>query len=127
MSTFRFGAIGAPGTWRGSARADIEERSGFPALLAQRGLMRDDECLVGIELGTATDDKEGDHAMVHGLLVFRAGHEPPEGSAEGGGALPVRKVSVRLTPTEFVAAFGSLAVTLSADGVLEGRSCEFLD
>lgn len=110
--------------WKGTAAADNADRNDIRKLLRERGVLSDDEFLVGIELWLG--EMHGDKVKppsVGALIIDAENFEAAERILdETDDPLPVKRVDLELSMEEFLLLFKRFAVSLSWRGLdLTGR------
>jgi len=114
----------------GSSAADRADMSDASKWLHDKGLIQDDELLVGYEiyvgqLSTGPSDDPAIHTTF--LLAKTSGMDPFSKIVKGGGNIDLRKVTEELSPKEFFSLFKRFSVTLSSGGLLEGREYNYTE
>lgn len=92
--------------WKGSVAADNADIVGFYSVLQTKGLMNPDEVLFGIKF----------YSGVKFLLIE---------AIVGINEKNLRKVNVEMTLEEFFNNFKRFSITLSHEGVLEGKTISY--
>jgi hypothetical protein len=105
MNTENFHASVQYGDFKGTAQADGHDRVDFREHLAQLGLIKDGEFLVGIEAwsGEVTRQPSDRALQVTALLAERGDHDSIQAAVDTDRPLPVRRVKLEMPPNVFLA------------------------
>ncbi|MBE7734646.1 hypothetical protein [Devosia faecipullorum] len=117
----KFQAEAQYGDWSGDAAADNTIEDSIQSLLEARGQKGEGEFLVGLDLYV---DDNG-YSAVSAYLVAANNAEEAQAFLANADAPEVKKVTIDLTPADFVTLFKRFNVTLSWRGTdLIGRDLE---
>lgn len=122
--TFRAGT--QYGDWKGTAAADNHDRRDLRIYLEEKGLLKENERIVGItmfsgEVHTATQDEE-----VYVTVLVSEGQDITSISERvmAGEILQVRKISFQMYLNEFFCLFKRFELCISNHGMIDGRDYE---
>ena len=109
--------------FKGSAAADGADKADANEWLAKKGLKKDNEFLLGIELYAGeSHGVHKDPVNVHFLLVTPHDHDSVKSTINATvGPVSVRRVDVQIPLVEFFSLFKRFSITLSPHGMFEGR------
>lgn len=112
----------------GSSAADRADRGGPEEWLRGKGLMQNDEFVVGIELWVGENPGvHRDPIAVHFLLTKGGFDSVKETITKTSGAFATRRVTQDMPVAEFMGLFKRFSVTLSPGGMLSDRSYSYAD
>jgi hypothetical protein len=100
----------------GSAAADEADMKPISSYLEQKGLIREKEFLVGLELSSGVN-----RLSLTALVAPLSGYDNLQAALESGQPLDVREIQLDLDLNEFLGFFKSFNITLSRKGSIEGR------
>lgn len=113
---------------KGTAAADYSDYDGPRGWLREKGLIEDDEHIVGIEMGiTENDGSHTDPIYVEFLLYTPdtpRSREAAEERTESGKLIPVKAVGVEMSLVEFFGLFKRFDVLISSKGMLTNLEVE---
>ncbi|WP_313140347.1 hypothetical protein [Stenotrophomonas sp.] len=124
MSTDTFRAAVQYDDLTGSSAADRADKSDATDWLKARGLMGEDEFLVGYDVHVSPVLFGAGNNVAISTTFLLAKAQGLDNFAEvvkASGPIPLRRVQQDLTPNEFFSLFKRFNITLSSGGVLEGR------
>jgi len=130
MATDTFKASVQYNDLMGSAAADDAHKLDASALLKERGLINDDELLVGCEIyvGQLSPGTNGGAFISTTFLLAKTSSMDSFSNAIAREAsLSLSKVSQDFSPDEFFRLFKRFNVTLSSGGLLEGREYSYTE
>jgi hypothetical protein len=109
---------------KGSVAADNADMNYARKWLLERGHIQQSECLIGISMSIGENHGvHTDPVYVTFLISELKGYQNiPEMIQDSNEPLQVKKISIDMNVTEFFALFKRFEVTLSSNGLLEGRA-----
>jgi hypothetical protein len=114
--------------YRGSCCADRAERSGLQQWLVERGLVRRDEYLLGVELTTRENHgRHVDPVQVIALMASRGDYPSIQTMIDATSLVAVRRVFVEMSVVEFFGLFKRLSLSFSTNGMLTNRRYAYLE
>lgn len=115
------------GDLKGSSAADRADIKNAAMWLKEEGHINDDEFVLGISMSIGENHgAHRDPVSVLFLVSGLNGHENiPEMIQASGDPIQVKKISVDMNIIDFLALFKRLEITLSNDGLLEGKSYSY--
>ena len=115
------------GDLKGSSAADHADMKKAAMWLKEEGHINDDEFVLGISMSIG--ENHGSHRdpvsvvfLVSGLNGYK---NIPEMIQASGDPIQVKKINVGMNIVDFLALFKRLEITLSNDGLLEGKSYSY--
>ena len=115
------------GDLKGSSAADHADMKGVAQWLKERNHIDDDELVLGISMSVG--ENHGTHrdpVSVVFLVSGLNGYENiPEMIMDSNEPIQVKKISIDMNIVDFLALFKRLEITLSNDGLLEGKSYSY--
>jgi len=112
------------GDLKGSAAADHADMTGAVKWLKENGRIKDDEFVLGISMSVG--ENHGTHrdpVSVQFLVSGLNGYQNiPEMIQASGEPIQVKKINVDMEVIDFLALFKRLEITLSNDGLIEGKT-----
>lgn len=127
MTVETFKASVQYGDFKGTSSADRADQRGADEWLEKKGLKKEGEFLLGIELWVG--ENHGTHkdpVHVHFLLVTSAGYDNVKAMLEATqGPVDVRRISEEMPISEFLALFKRFSVCLSPYALLDGRQYRY--
>lgn len=111
------------GDFKGSAAADRADKADADDWLTKKGLKKDNEFLLGIELFAGeSHGVHKDPVRVHFLLVTPPDYDSVKVMIDATpGPIPIRRVDVWMSLVEFFGLFKRFSIKLSPHGMFEGR------
>ena len=128
MSTDTFKASVQYNDLKGSSAADRADISDASDWLNAKGLIEDNEILVGYEIYVSSLSSGPTSDVTISTTFLLANTEGMDSFAEhvrSGSAIKLRKVNQDLSPTDFFSLFKRFSVTLSSNGLLEDRDYSY--
>lgn len=127
MATETFSASVKYNDFKGTSAADEADVANARKWLEDRGLMKEGDFLLGIEMSVGENhNKHTDPVYVAFNLVQIAEYENVGAMLNStNGPVPVRRITQQMTVAEFLGMFKRFNVTLSPDRLLEGREISF--
>lgn len=112
---------------KGTSSADRADQIDAREWLKEKGLVEDDEFLLGIDFYAGeSDGVHKDPVYVRFFLVRSGNYEDVQAMlAEERGPIEVRRVSQDMSLADFFALFKRLSICLSSGGLLEGREIRY--
>ena len=114
--------------YRGTCCADRAERSGLQQWLVERGLVRKDEYLLGVEM--TTHESHGQHVdpvQVIALMASRGDYPNLQAMIDDASLVAVRRVVVEMPLAEFFGLFRQVSLSISTNGLLANRRYAYLE
>ena len=115
------------GDLKGSSAADRADMKDVAQWLKERNHIDDDELVLGISMSVG--ENHGTHrdpVSVVFLVSGLNGYENiPEMIMDSNEPIQVKKISIDMNIVDFLALFKRLEITLSNDGLLEGKSYSY--
>ncbi|WP_329839693.1 hypothetical protein [Stenotrophomonas geniculata] len=124
MSKDNFSASAQYNDFVGSAAADRADLSAADNWLKKTGLINHGELLVGYEMYVSPGLSGASGTITISTSFLLATTDEFDSFADrvkSGGNISLRKVTRDLSPVEFFSLFKRFSVTLSSNGILEGR------
>jgi hypothetical protein len=111
------------GDFKGSAAADRADNANADDWLTKKGLKKDGEFLLGVELYAGeSHGVHRDPVNVQFLLVTPSAYDSVKAMIDATpGPVAVRRVDVQMPLVEFFGLFKRFSITLSPHGMFEGR------
>ncbi|MNC50288.1 hypothetical protein D3C75_995210 [compost metagenome] len=112
--------------FKGTAAADRHDRNDFSTYLKQKGLIHDEEFLVGVEMwsGEVHGPVQDKPVSVTALITDLKGDIDEAAQSD---RLQVRRVEVEISLGEFFGLFKRFHLSISSHGILDGRDYSFSD
>ncbi|MBP6897040.1 MAG: hypothetical protein KBC94_21700 [Pseudacidovorax sp.] len=115
--------------WKGTSAADSADKGDAKDWLKSKGLIKDDEFLLGITLSAG--ESHGTHrdpVHVEFLLATPSDHDNvQEKINSANGPVDVRCVKLEMALLEFFGLFKRFSIYLSAHGMLDGYGYQCID
>ncbi|EKN4117794.1 hypothetical protein [Yersinia enterocolitica] len=129
MSTEKFIASAQYDDWTGTAAADNSDVNDFKKYLVQKKLINSDEFLAGIEFYSSAPQgaQGGLQFSIQALLIKAKGGDEYTELVKKAKSIPCRKVDIEMDVKEFLTLFKRFSITISQNGLLEGREIQLND
>lgn len=106
------------GDWVGDAHADDADLAGIRAWIADQGLLKEGETVVGVKFYAGAHD----FISIKALVVPENTYDTSKAyidAKRAQGAIPLRQVDLALTAAEFLRHFKRFSVVLGVRGLLQ--------
>lgn len=110
--------------WMGTFAADDEHMKGLADLFKSKGLLKQGEFIVGLQVNLEPQ-ASGKTLNVTALLAKVVGFDNLTTMLQTGEPLQVRKVSETMASHEFFGSFKQLEICFSRKGLLDGKEIQF--
>lgn len=122
MGTERFKAGTQYGDLKGTAVADHNDHNTVREYVKSLGLINPDESIVGIEMwsGEVHDIRQNKPIVVY-INLATGGYDQHKAIISAGQKISTRKIRIEMQLNEFFGLFKRFSITLSNDGLLEGK------
>ncbi|ELI8045055.1 TPA: hypothetical protein PXJ37_001457 [Yersinia enterocolitica] len=115
--------------WIGTTAADNADNEKFNEYFVQKGLINHDEFLVGIEFNSHVVPGEEGRSLfyINALLIKGKGADDFAEMVKQNKYVPIRKVDIEITVTEFFGLFKRFSIAISKHGLLESKEIQTND
>lgn len=115
------------GDFKGTVEADDREVASLRSHLDQRGLIKEAETLVCIEIwsGDTTLRQEETALQVTVFLAGQQGYDNVKTAVDSGEPLRVRRVNMEMSYATFFSFFKRFSISMSAHGIIDGREISY--
>ena len=109
--------------FKGSVAADKADVVRTSKLLTEKGLINDGEHVIGISMhsGAVNGAHKGPVSVTFLVSGLKGCNDIPEMMASTDGPMQVRAVRMDMDIADFLSLFKRFAVTMSMDGMIEGK------
>jgi hypothetical protein len=112
---------------KGTAAADRHDTRDFDEYLKEKGLVRDGEMVVGIEMSSLeVHATTQDESVYVSAFVTTQVYDSIKSVLDAGKTLEVRKISLEMKLNEFFGLFKRFQISISNGGLLDGQDLSIL-